>query len=289
MNQSLKIPPDQSISGFIYDTKCNLSLCSISNVTNIVPTAEITASKKTYLERALGYVVIGIIGVVANVFVILILGSSSIIRQKLVNTLIIHQSFVDLLVSIVMIGTAHVDGSDQHGLDGFHADIYCFFITGKWPLWVMIDVSSFSLVFLNIERYISIVHPIYHHTNITRKTVLTLLPIVWLLGLLEQCFLSSSFKSRNGACDYRSPDMFEVTVITYLILHFFLPVMIVLFLYGHMILTLKSAVNSKMTPPGAKEMKSWKKLRRMFLKQCFSSQYATQYAIFSIAFLLLFS
>ena len=115
MNQSLKIPPDQSISGFIYDTKCNLSLCSISNVTNIVPTAEITASKETYLERSLGYVVIGIIGVVANVFVILILGSSSIIRQKLVNTLIIHQSFVDLLVSIVMIGTAHVDGSDQHG------------------------------------------------------------------------------------------------------------------------------------------------------------------------------
>ena len=85
----------------------------------------------------------------------------------------------------------------------------------------MIDVSSFSLVFLNIERYISIVYPIYHHTRITSKKVLTLLPIVWFLGLLEQCFLCSSFESENGACVFGNPAMFQITVITFLILHFF--------------------------------------------------------------------
>ena len=107
---------------------------------------------ESYLERSLGFMVIGIIGVVANAFVILILGSSAKIRQKLVNTLIIHQSCVDMFASIILIGTAHIDGSDQHGLEGIHADIYCFFLMGKWPLWVMMNLSSFSLVFLNIER-----------------------------------------------------------------------------------------------------------------------------------------
>ena len=55
-----KIPPDQSTLGFINDTKCNVSLCNISNVNNTFPTKEITASKETCLERSLGYVVIGI-------------------------------------------------------------------------------------------------------------------------------------------------------------------------------------------------------------------------------------
>ena len=144
----------------------------------------------------------------------------------------------------MLIGTAHIDGLDQHGLEGIHADIYCFFMASKWPLWVMIDISSFSLVFLNVERYISIIYPIYHHTNVTRKKVLMLLPIVWCLGVLEQCFLCSSFKSDDGICVFGSPKMFQITVITFLILHFFLPVILVIFLYGHMFVKLNSAAGS---------------------------------------------
>ena len=247
MNENRKISPHQFTAGFVNDTldnNCNVSFCENFSQNDTRHTIETTRSNETYLERSLGFLVIGIIGVVANSFVILILGSSAKIRQKLVNTLIIHQSFVDLLTSVLLIGTAHIDGLDQHGLDGFHADVYCFFLASKWPLWVMIDVSSFSLVFLNIERYISIVYPIYHHTKITRKKVLTLLPIVWFLGLLEQCFLCSSFESENGACVFGNPGMFQITVITFLILHFFLPVVLVLFLYSHMFLRLKSTVNS---------------------------------------------
>ena len=243
MNENRKISPHQFTAGFVNDTldnNCNVSFCEKFSQNDTRHTIETTRSK----ERSLGFLVIGIIGVVANSFVIQILGSSAKIRQTLVNTLIIHQSFVDLLTSVLLIGTAHIDGLDQHGLDGFHADVYCFFLASKWPLWVMIDVSSFSLVFLNIERYISIVNPIYHHIKITRKKVLTLLPIVWFLGLLEQCFLCSSFESENGACVFGNPGMFQITVITFLILHFFLPVVLVLFLYGHMFLRLKSSVNS---------------------------------------------
>ena len=247
MNENWKVSPDKLMLGFVNDTEdknCSESFCEGFSQNNTRHTIETIGSKATYLERALGFLVIGIIGVVANSFVILILGSSAKIRRKLVNTLIIHQSFVDLLTLVLLIGTAHIDGLDQHGLEGIHADIYCFFLASKWPLWVMIDVSSFSLVFLNIERYISIVHPIYHHTKVTRKKVLTSLPIVWFLGLLEQCFLCSSFESENGACVFGNPGMFQITVIAFLILHFFLPVVLVLFLYGHMFLRLRSAVNS---------------------------------------------
>ena len=214
---------------------CNISFCEISNETKLLENGE------TYLERALGFLIIGIIGVVANTFVILVLGSSAKIRQKLINTVIIHQSFVDLLASVGLIGTAHIDGLDPHGLDGTHAEIYCFFLMGKWPLWVMMGISSFNLIFLNIERYISIVHPIYHHTKITRKKVLKLLPVIWIFTLIEiSCFDGAE----NGVCDFGSIEILHIMVTIFLTLHFFLPVMLVLFLYSHMFLRLKGAVNS---------------------------------------------
>ena len=234
-----------TIMNHTIDMKCNLSFCERPSETNATRAITKIRNKETYFERALGFLVIGIVGIVANAFVILILGSSVKIRQKLVNTLIIHQSFVDLLSSVLLIGTAHIDALDQHGLMGTHADIYCFFLMGKWPLWVMMDVSSFSLMFLNIERYISIIHPIYHHIKVTRKKILTLLPIVWFMGFLEQCLISINFEAHDGACDFVKPELFQVIVISFLILHFFLPVILVIILYGHIILRLRLAVNLK--------------------------------------------
>ena len=118
-------------------------------------------------------------------------------RQKLINTLIIHQSFVDLLASIALISMVHIDGAYQRNLEGLQAEIFCFFVNCKLPLWLMIDVSSFNLMFLNIEIYISIVFPIYHHTKVTRKKVLLFLPIVWIFGALEQGWVCSGFFCRK--------------------------------------------------------------------------------------------
>ena len=226
---------------------CNNNITECS--TNATASSILHSDSGTYLERSLGFLAIGIIGIVANLFVILVLGSSVRIRRKLVNTLIIHQSFVDLLSSIALIGMAHLDGSDQHGLTGIHAGVYCFFVAPKWPLWVLMYTSSYSLMFLNVERYISIVFPFYHHTHVTRQKVLLLLPIVWILGIVEDSLIASTFVSTDGACNI-GPSSYNVNMswfilVAYIVLHFFLPVILVLFLYGHMILRLKEPVKSK--------------------------------------------
>ena len=192
----------------------------------------------------MGFLIVGGIGIISNLFAILVLGSSAKIRQKLVNTLIIHQSFVDLLASTALVGMSHLDVTDQHGLEGLHAEVYCFFVMSKFPLWLMMDISSFSLIFINIERYISIVFPIYHHTHVTRKKVLMFLPITWILGILEQVWVCSCLTAENGACAFGNLVIYEMTVIAFLVLHFFLPVILVLFLYGHMFARLRSSVKS---------------------------------------------
>ena len=60
---------------------------------------------------------------------------------------------------------------------------------------------------------------------------------------MEQFVLSTSFESDNGTCAFAIPNIVQIISILYLVLHFFLPVVLVLFLFGYMILKLRSAVN----------------------------------------------
>ena len=99
------------------EMSCNESMFNLTEGHNAsLAKTEYIDYKITYLEKALGFLIIGLIGIFSNLFAIFILGSSSKRRQKLVNTLIIHQSFVDLLASITLISMAHIDGAYQHNL-----------------------------------------------------------------------------------------------------------------------------------------------------------------------------
>ena len=153
------------------------------------------------------------------------------------------------MVSIALVGTAHIDMTEKHGLYGLAAKLYCLFIGPKWPLWTMTYVSTFSLVFLNIERYISIANPIYHRTNVTRRRVATLLPVVWCFVVTEQSFVASNFIPKNGACTIGTTSYYQnmiwITLIAFVVLNFFVPVLLVTILYGHMIFCLKTSMNSQ--------------------------------------------
>ena len=224
---------------------CNKSLWNEIPGSELCNTTELALkNKETYLERSLGFLIVGIFGILSNLVAIFVLGSSAKIRQKLVNTLIIHQNFIDLLASIALVGIAHLDGTDPHSLEGLHADIYCYFVMNKFPFRGMMDVFSFSLMFLNIERYISIVFPIFHHTKVTRKKVVMFLPIVWILGISEIAWACSALTAENGACVFGNQEIFEMATVAFLVLHFFLPVILVLFLCGHMFIHLRRSSKS---------------------------------------------
>ena len=248
MNNSLKTSTenfDPLIDTRGKNIQCNESLWNLFPHSEVCNATDLTEDKETYLERSLAFLIVGFTGILPNLVTIYVLGSSAKIRQKLVNTLIIHQSVIDLLASISLVGTAHLDGTDQHGLEGLHAEVYCYFVTNKFDLWAMMDVSSFSLMFLNIERYISIVFPIYHHTNVTRKKVVMLLPIVWILGIGEGAFACSAFTAVVGACAFGNHKLFDIEIVFFIVVHFFLPVILILFLYGHIFICLRSSVKAK--------------------------------------------
>ena len=85
----------------------------------------------------------------------------------------------------------------------------------------------------------------YHHTNVTRKKVFMYLPIVWVLGILEQSLNGLGLSVRGETCaigtsSYRAK-LFVSMGVVFVVAHFFLPVLLVLFLYGHMMIQLRTS------------------------------------------------
>ena len=64
------------------DARDNMSECLMNN-SSIHNMSINSGNKETYLERSFGFLIIGIIGILANAFVIIILGTSVKIRRNL--------------------------------------------------------------------------------------------------------------------------------------------------------------------------------------------------------------
>ncbi len=136
--------------------------------------------------------------------------------------------------------------SDVHGLDGTIADVYCIFLPGKMLYWTPVLVSSLHLIWINMERYISIMYPMFHHIYMTRKTVIKIMTVIWALGLLINFLLETTFRSVNGICNIGLGDAlyyrWYVIIIIHVILEFFLPLIIFLGLNTRMYFKLKTQV-----------------------------------------------
>ncbi len=210
------------------------------------------------LETALPFLIIGSFGVFLNGFTMVILGSSSKLRKKILNTLIIHQSMIDLICSMALIGTSHLSTTDLHGLEGSVADIYCIFLPGKILYWTPVLVSTFHLVYMNAERYVCIMFPMFHHLNITRKRVIMVMPFIWAAGIVINTLLQTTYSSMMGMCGINLADKniynrWYTMLVIHIILEFFLPLVIFIGLNSHIYFNLKKQI-SKMSEIREKEV-----------------------------------
>ncbi len=205
-------------------------------------------SKKYDIERALPFLIIGSFGVILNALTIIVLGSSSVVRKKILNTLLIHQSIIDFVSSVALLGTAHLSLDDQHGLEGTIADVHCIFLAGKMIYWTPVLVSTLHLIWINVERYISIIFPLFHQLYITRKTVIKMAPFIWAFGIFTNALLNTAYRSIDGMCGLHPGKSlyhrFYVMTIIQFHLDFFLPLIIFIVLNGHIYFKLKSQISN---------------------------------------------
>ncbi len=85
------------------------------------------------------YILIGIVGVIGNLFVVVVLMSSKALRQKIPNILLIHQSVVDGVTSLFLIITSTNTYDNSGGHTGLMGELYC-------RIWAMkVSVATFAI------------------------------------------------------------------------------------------------------------------------------------------------
>lgn len=207
-------------------------------------------STKTYVHLIV-YIIIGVVGIIGNGTVIIVLTSSSRIREKIVNIFLINQSVLDFCTAVFLVATGRNDYSSS-GHYGMSGELYCRLWSMKVPMWSTFMSSTYNLVALTLERYMEVKHPIQHRVSFTRHHAFTMIAIVWLIGPLYNFPLTGlTSTSIDGQCKHMTQWPNEATrmfcgVLTF-VLEFFLPLGIMVVAYTRMAIALQTKVHPATT------------------------------------------
>ena len=217
---------------------------------------DITVSEETTKQQqslfdsrrpAMIYIGTGVVGFIGNVFVVIVMLSSPSVRKKIPNMYIIHQSVIDALVSVALMGTARIPPSPSyHGILGY---LDCLVWQSKLILWVLLLCSTYNLVVLTIERYIEIVFPIYHKVSFSRTKATLSLVSVWVFSIaFELAGKTPPTYTENGQCHFiarwPSHTARRVYGIWVVIVKFFLPLIVLIYCYGHIAVMLQKRIEN---------------------------------------------
>ena len=144
-----------------------------------------------YVRRPDGYVKIAYaltasIGITGNLVVICIVANSAM-RKTYTNILILNQSGIDIVASVVILVTT-VTGKPADNLSGITGELYCRLWLSDYPMWSLLVSSSYTLMALTFERYMSIVHPVFHHSMFSTAKVIALGGVAWCPGFVLNSF-----------------------------------------------------------------------------------------------------
>ena len=128
----------------------------------------------------------GSVGILANAVVLFVLVKSKKPHgSSAVSIFIINQVSLDLLAcSLVILGIC----IKQTGVR-FYSKLLCIFIGGGVSNTAALNASIMNLVILTLERYVKIVHPIYHR-NHYRRWMAYVAVMLCLIDGLTTCVVS---------------------------------------------------------------------------------------------------
>jgi hypothetical protein len=209
-------------------------------------------------------ITIGVVGILGNLFAILVFVYHQPLRKRIPNYFLISQSVLDLIVGLVLIinTTLVLDNPT-----GFSLIVKCFVFDSPLLMSSSLMASTWNLVALAIERYTEIVHPIRHKLTLTKKKVVAAIVSVILGCLIYKVILNfTCTRIINGKCvspyfrDSRSKTaIFAINAF----LEFFLPVGLIAFSYIEMARAVHRKVNVS-TSTNSQMMRARKNILKIF-------------------------
>ena len=198
----------------------------------------------------------GCVGLTSNSFAVVVLACCKSLRQRIWSILLINQCILDLVASVIIVMYHGTILLRNIGLHAPHSspmgDLYCKLWSSAVWHWGLMGASSYNLLIITAERYLMLVHPIYHKLNVSRRRLYVTAICPWIIGLSFQLAYgvpTSELRGEHcaayavwpGAGVQRLAGVFST------ILPFFFPVIVMIILYGKIVLILRAKARVGMT------------------------------------------
>ena len=144
--------------------------------------------------------VIGVTGVVGNSLVVIVFYKYKKLFQQVKSVFIINQSFIDGAVSALLIAVSFVRQYPAQQQSGLKDDQYCNLWLSHILLWGLMTSSIYNLMAVSIERYVAIVHPVWHRWSYTKTKANASVVFIWLFGVV---FIASLVIPTTGVMNGR--------------------------------------------------------------------------------------
>nr|XP_054750247.1 trissin receptor-like [Lytechinus pictus] len=165
----------------------------------VPPTPSTIAAERRAFILDVVWAILGALGVVGNLFVIVVIGSVKELRG-ITNLLIANQSLIDLLSSLlVFLWWVPPPPLNEDRL--IRSKLICMTFEHRYFFWGSVLASTFNLVFINLERYYAVLHPIKYKINITTKRGVQIAILPWVIGFGFQIYTWFIYRVVGTTCE----------------------------------------------------------------------------------------
>ncbi|XP_071964699.1 C-C chemokine receptor type 4-like [Antedon mediterranea] len=200
-------------------------------------------SDEVELALSISRYTLTIIGVIANLVVIIVFINCKIYRKCFTYTLIFQQAFIDLIACCSYLILFNYNVPDGHA-----GVVYC---KSRTLFWLFASGSTFNLVYISIERYIAVVHPMrYWARGEWKNKMLPQLFVQFVFSALVVFQLSIFSRPDDlspGKCRYchGSETVRVISGGSIFLLNWVIPISIMMFCYRRVYVTMLKHSKSK--------------------------------------------
>ncbi|ELU05601.1 hypothetical protein CAPTEDRAFT_107711 [Capitella teleta] len=193
------------------------------------------------------YPLIGILGITGNLLIVVVMVTSKHLLKSVTNVLIVNQSALDFTASIMIILSTFFRGIDSES-STLSKEIFCRVWQTNMFVWGIFMSSTYNLVVITLERYLTIVYPFKFSHRITTKKAGVVIAVVWIFGPIYNALfmIPTAGLNEQGYCSVYSFWPNEVTQravgILTVGLQFFVPIILIAIAYVQISFVLKKSV-----------------------------------------------
>jgi hypothetical protein len=233
---------------------------AVSRITH-VSVRSVNETQSTYWTPInITYLIIGIIGIVGNLFSCVVIARYPPLRKRLANYFIINQCFLDLVTAVSLVINLTID-QNLKNLSGVSLSVACYLVNTRIFYTSAFAASIWNLSALAAERYFKIVHAVRHKTSVTKTKIVVACVAVWVFAFLyRSCATMLPVSVGDGVCRvavFTSVAVRQVQGVSIFLVDFFLPTSTIAFCYVQLTRKLRkvnasSTVSSSLTSSGAR-------------------------------------